>query len=82
MTDEPQEPVAPPGMRPHSERIAEIVRLCPTNGKTAGVAIDNDQKYIDYYKHQFAKRPEIRIVKEGRLTSEIYVIAITKTHLN
>lgn len=79
---EPKEPVAPKGMRPHHERIKLIVEQCPTNGKTAGVVIDNEKEYIDYYKHQLSKYPSIRIVFEGTLTNEMYLIKITKTHLN
>ncbi len=81
MSDVP-EPKCPAGRRPHRDRIADIIKLCPTGGKTAGVVVDNTPEHIAYYLAELAKHPEISILFQGKLTDESYLIKITKTHQN
>lgn len=78
MTEQPPvEPPSPVGRKSHRDRIADIVRLLPT-GKTGAVCIDNTPEHRAYYRHRLSNCRQVKIVYEGKLSPDIYLIKVEK----
>jgi hypothetical protein len=76
--NEPEEPECPLGRKPHRQRVADINALLMP-GTTAGICIDNTEGHCAFYLAELKKYPNLRIVYQGPLSPEVYLIEVQKS---
>jgi hypothetical protein len=57
--------------------VKEIDAILP-EGKTGGICIDNTPQHRAWYLHEIAKYPRLKVVCQGDLTPNVYVIKVRK----
>jgi hypothetical protein len=76
----PPEPPCPPDRKPHRDRIS-CIDSALTEGQTGGVCIDNTEEHKAWYRYELAKYPTLKIVYQGDLSADIYLIKVEKVRV-
>lgn len=73
----PKMPSYPEDRKPHDERVKEINDTLP-KGKTGAICIDNTEEHKAWYLYELTKYPLLKIVLQGELNPDIYMIKVEK----
>lgn len=56
-------------------------KLLP-EGKVAGICIDDTAEHIEWYLHELAKYPRLKVLSHGKLGPGLYIIKVRKEPSN